>query len=330
MGVPIAKYSILTPWLLPPGSPKKVNAGDGFIKDSAEKLIGARATHYFSNRSPLRDDDISQINNTSCLVVAGANTLRDDFTLAPEFTLSTLDRITVPVVLLGLGHYGVAGVTRGLNSDAQTLLAAILERFPYMSVRCDRSWEYVVQSASQFRDRILMTSCPVVYAVDGINKGFSRKSEYDLLVVTLTDRSMLNEQLPILDYAPLSFAAKRRVLALHQDYGNTGLHAFARQRGYEVFTSHSYQDFIALYEASDVHVGNRLHAHLKSMSLGIISFLTPFDLRQKFFAESLDFPLITSLPSPEFELYDFSRFTARREAARPSMQKLLSAIRELL
>jgi hypothetical protein len=71
-----------------------VNAGDGFILDSTEKLIGARASHYFSNRVALSETDIAAINATACLVVAGANSLRDDFTLThpyPRLYISAYD-----------------------------------------------------------------------------------------------------------------------------------------------------------------------------------------------------------------------------------------------
>jgi hypothetical protein len=330
MTLPTANYSILTPWLLPPGNPKKPNAGDGFILDSTEKLIGSRASHYFSSRAPLSDADIETINGTACLVVAGANTLRDDFAPTPGFTLQTLEKLKVPVILVGLGHYGAAAVTQGLHLSVVKLLTAILERFPCMSVRCDKSWQYVVRSAPHLKDKVFMTSCPVAYPLDRIAKPFTCKQEYDQLVVTITDRTRLAEQMPILEQAPKYFSAKRRVLALHQDYGNTDLKAFAQQQGYEVFSSTRYQDYLALYEASDAHIGNRLHAHLKSLSLGNVSFLMPFDLRQVYFAESLDFPLITALPSPEIAQYDFTRFTTRRDAALPTMLTVISAIRALL
>jgi hypothetical protein len=49
-----------------------------------------------------------------------------------------------------------------------------------------------------------------------------------------------------------------------------------------------------------------------------------------YFAQSLDFPLISALPSPEFTQYRFSRFTARRDAALPDMLTVISAIRDVL
>lgn len=325
-----APYSILTPYKLPPGSTKKVNAGDGFIMDSCEKLIGHKAAHYFSSRSPFTSENIDAINATRALLVAGANSLRDDFAPAPEFTRATLERITVPVILTGLGHYGVAEATQGMTASSAALLEAILERFPFMSVRCDRSRDYAARALPAHADRILMTSCPVAYPLDGIDKQFAAKESYDTLIVTITDRVHLEQQMPLVQHLPAFFPARRKVLALHQDYGNRPLHDAAARLGYEVFTGERYEDFIALYKNADLHAGNRVHGHLKALSLGIRSFLFPFDLRQAYFAESLDFPLIQSLPAPEFTHYDFNRFVARRNRAAQAMQTHIGAIKKVL
>lgn len=331
MTLSTANYSILTPYILPPNTPKKVNAGDGFIMDSSEKLLGARATHYFSARAPLTDDAIARINETKALIVTGANTLKDDYGPTPGFTLETLARLNVPVILMGVGHYGAPEVTRGMHPPVVALLTAMAERFPYFSVRCGRSHEYVVRSCPALKDHFLMTSCPVAYAVDGIDRGFTKKDEYDCVVVTLTDRSHTEQQLPILIATDKCFRARRKILAFHQDYGNQMMHQFARQHGYEIFATEQYQDYIDLYaHTADLHIGNRVHGHLKSLSLGLRSFLLPFDLRQVYFAESLDFPLITQMPNAEFDTYDFSRFTTRRAQHAPVMERFVAEVRKII
>lgn len=328
-GLPEAPYTVITPYLVPPG-PKKVNVGDGFILDSATKLLGARPMAAFTSRAPLADADIERINASRALVAVGANTLKDDFELTPRFDLATLERIKVPVVLMGVGHYGVADVTRGLTAFSQQLFRAFLERFPFMSVRCDASRRYVLGALPDLGERVLMTSCPVAHAVDGIDRGFQRKTEYDQIVVTITDRAYVEAQLPIVQGAPRMFPARRRVLALHQDYGNTPLWDFARKLGYEVVRGDNHQDFLKLYRESDLHFGNRVHGHLKCLSLGVVSYCTPFDLRQAYFAESLDFPLIQQMPDPLFTTYDFARAIGRRDAARLTMDRFVRELRAVI
>lgn len=328
-GLPEADYSVVTPYLVPPGQ-KKVNVGDGFILDSATRLIGARPKFAFSSRVALGADAIERINSSRALVAVGANTLKDDFELAPGFDLATLERIKVPVVLMGVGHYGVAEVTKGLTSASQALFRAFLERFAYMSVRCDASRRYVTQSLPDLGESVLMTSCPVAHSVDGVDGGFERKPRYRQLVVTITDRAHLEQQLPIVQAAPGAFPAEKRVLALHQDYGNAQLWDFAKRLGYEIFRGSNHQDFLRLYRESDVHFGNRVHGHLKCVSLGVVSYCTPFDLRQAYFAESLDFPLITQIPDPLFTQYDFARAASRRDAARATMDRFVQALRPVV
>jgi hypothetical protein len=327
---PQADYIALTPYLLPPGTAKKVKVGDGFILDSAIRLIGARPKAILSSRAPFTDADVACINASRFLIAVGANTLKDDFELAPNFDLATLTRLKVPVILMGVGHYGVPEVTQGLATQSVKLLQEMLDRFPYMSVRCDASQRYVMQSLPDKSDNILMTSCPVVHQVDDIDFRFVRPQRCDQLVVTLTDRAAIEEQVVLLPAARQLFQAKRRVLSLHQDYQNAPLWNFAIEQGFEIFRGDTYEPFISLYAQTDLHIGNRLHAHLKCLSLGVASFLTPFDLRQVFFAESLDFPLITKLPSPEFATYDFARAVARRAGARHTMDRFVLAVRALL
>jgi hypothetical protein len=328
--LPPGSYTAISPYLLPPGSPKKINVGDGFILDSCVKLLGRAPEAVFSSRQPLSEADLERINAGRSVVVAGANTLKDDFELTSGFTMATLERIKVPILLLGLGHYGVESVTRGMNESSRKLLAAILERFPYVSVRCDASFQYLAASLPEHADRILMTSCPVVYPVDGMDAGFQRKTPYGQLVVTLTERVNLQAQLPILQAARQLFPSERAIYAMHQDYDNAQLTDFARGLGYEIFRSTDCGEFIDLYKRSDVHFGNRVHAHLKCLSLGVVSFLTPFDLRQLYFSQSLDFPLIKSLPDPSLASYDFNRVLARRERAKGNLQRYLDQAQQLL
>lgn len=326
--LPEAPMVVLSPALVDPRTAKKVNAGDGFILDSAVKLIGARPTALLSTRIPLTDEDIERINASRLLLVAGANTLKSHFEFLAGVTPQMLERIRVPVALMGIGHYGVAEATaQPLDAASEAVVREILSRFPYISVRCDASAAYLRQSTPELAQNVLMTSCPVAHSVDDVHRGFEAKSVYDQLVCTVTDRVSTEQQLPLLQAAAKLFPARHKVLALHQDYGNQPLWQAAERLGYEVFRSESYEDFLDLYAAADMHFGNRLHGHLKCLSLGVRSYLTPFDLRQQFFAESLDFPLITRAPDEALTSYDFRRAEARIAAARPAMDAFVGAVR---
>lgn len=330
-GLPQKDFVVITPYLVDPAGTKRVNVGDGFILDSALKLIGARPVKAISSRLPISEDDLALINSSKLVLVAGANTLKTDFQIAPNFTPQLLDRIAVPVALCGIGHFGIEAATaRPLDAPSQAIVREILRRIPFASVRCDASAAYLSASVPDLAEQVLMTSCPVVFPVDGLDGGFARKDRYDQLVVTITDRDALPPQLRLLELAAQTFQAERKVLALHQDYNHTSLWDFARGLGYEVFTAPDYGAFLDLYRRTDLHVGNRLHAHLKCLSYGARSFLTPFDLRQAFFAQSLDFPLIKSIPFAEFDDYDFARVGARLRPAAARMARFTEAVNAVL
>ncbi len=325
--LPEAPYAVITPYLLPPG-PKRVNVGDGFILDSATRLIGARPSVVLSSRCALTAADIDAINSTELVIVVGANTLKDEFEITPGFDLNTLERIDVPIVLMGVGHYGTAEHTRGLSVESVVLLRTMLERFPLMSVRCDASWQYVARSVPEYAAAIAMTSCPVIHGVDGIDRSFSTDSKCGLAVVTVTDRGDWRSQLDLLREAADHIVAERRVLALHQDYGRRELWEFAQGLGFEVFRSDDCRDFLALYRSADLHFGNRVHAHLKCLSLGVRSFCAPFDLRQFYFAESLGFPLVTTPSESACSAYDFAAIAARRDGLRIVMDRFVATLRQ--
>jgi hypothetical protein len=329
--LPQKDFVVISPYPVDPRTSKKPNMGDGFILNSALKLIGARPTEVFSSRLPISASDLERINASRLVLVAGANTLKSAFEITPNFTPELLARIRTPVALFGIGHYGVAEATaQPLDPPSEAVVREILRRFPYVSARCDASARYLGDSIPDLADRVLMTSCPVVHDVDGLHGGFARKDVYDQLVCTVTDRGAMAAQAAILQVAPRLFPARRRILALHQDYGNKPLWDLAQSLGYEVFRGDRHEDFLDLYHGTDIHLGNRVHAHLKCLSQGVRSFLTPFDLRQAYFAESLDFPLITRAPDAVFETYDFRRVEARIAAARPQMDTFVEAIRSVL
>jgi hypothetical protein len=328
--LPEKNFVVVTPYLVNPVTAKKVNVGDGFIMDSALKLLGALPTRVLSSRIPLTREDIADINDSQFVLVAGANILKDFFEIIPGFTLSTLDRIKVPVVLCGLGHYGTEEATaHGLDAASKELLEEILSRFPFVSVRCDASREYLVRSLPRLSDRILMTSCPVAYSVDGVQYGFVAKERYSHFVCTVTDRAEIPRQLEMLRNLKYLVKAERMTVALHQDYFNRDLWTYANFFGYEVFRSPNYYDFLELYKTVDLHVGNRVHAHLKCLSYGVRSVLTPFDLRQRFFAESLDFPVMSDVSQLKDDRLDFSGFVGRRADASVNMATFIDSTRNL-
>ncbi|HYD69477.1 polysaccharide pyruvyl transferase family protein [Azospirillum sp.] len=325
-------YSVLTPYLVPLGAPKRVNVGDGFILDSAIQLIGFPPRHQFSSRVTVGGQHIERINETRCLVVAGANSLKDDLTFAPGFDRTTLEKIRVPVIALGLGLHEDHTLTRGLTSESARFVSAMLERFPLFSVRCAMSADYLRAGLADRAEAVVMTGCPVAFPVDDVDRGFQRKAVYGLVVVTVTDRDVgrLQEQVNIMHAARRLLPARRYVLALHQSPCDETLIAEAARLGIDVFDSADYSSYLSLYAAADAHFGNRVHAHLKCLSMGIPSFLVPYDRRHEGFAHTFDFPLIDADAESQIAHYDFARFEGRMHTYRPMMSDYIARIRTII
>lgn len=321
-------YSAITPYLVPGNLPKKVNIGDGFIMDSSIKLIQKKPEFVFSSRVSLTDEDIEKINTTKSLIVMGANTLKDNYEITPNFNLDILKKINVPIILMGIGHYGVESVTNnGLNTDSLNLLEEITSRFPFISVRCNYSYDYL-KSSNINELNILNTSCPVIYSLDEVNKQFCKKNQK--VVVTITDRIHIDKQIGLFHFVRDKFKESNLIASFHQNYNNNDLDKYLKNLGFKIFKSEQYEDFIELYKDIDLHIGNRVHAHLKCLSLGIRSFLTPFDLRQFYFSESLDFPLINKLPNDILETYNFNNFLFKQNKYKLYMNKFINKVKEFI
>lgn len=321
-------YSAVTPYLVPNNLLKKVNIGDGFIMDSSIKLIQKKPKFIFSSRVPLTDKDIEKINTTKSLIVMGANTLKDNYEITPNFNLEILNKIKVPIVLMGIGHYGVASVTsNGLDADSSILVKEINNRFPYISTRCNFSCDYLKRSGIDDQN-ILNTSCPVIYGVDEVNKQFSKTNQK--IVVTITDRIHIDKQIGLFHFVKENFKDSNLIASFHQNYNNNELDKYLKNLGFKIFKSEQYEDFIELYKDTDLHIGNRVHAHLKCLSLGVRSFLTPFDLRQLYFSKSLYFPLINKLPDDILETYNFDNFKFKQNEYKLNMDKFIHKVKEFI
>ena len=260
-------YSAITPYLVPGNLPKKVNIGDGFIMDSSIKLIEKKPEFVFSSRVSLTDEDIEKINTTKSLIVMGANTLKDNYEITPNFNLRILNKIKTPIILMGIGHYGVESVTSDwLDADSSSLVKEINNRFPYISARCNFSYDYLKRSGIDDQN-ILNTSCPIIYSVDEVNKQFSKSNQK--IVVTITDRIHIDKQIGLFHFVKDNFKSSNLIASFHQNYNNNELDEYLKKLGFEIFKSEQYEDFIELYKDTDLHIGNRVHAHLKCLSLEI-------------------------------------------------------------
>ena len=153
---------------------------------------------------------------------------------------------------------------------------------------------------------------------------------YKKIVVTITDRIHIDKLIGLFHFVKENFKNSNLIASFHQNYNNNELDKYLKNLGFGIFKSEKYEDFIELYKDTDLHIGNRVHAHLKCLSLGVRSFLTPFDLRQLYFSKSLDFPLINKLPNDILEIYNFDNFKFKQIEYKLNMDKFINKVKEFI
>jgi hypothetical protein len=332
----IMSYSILTPYILPDFLEyrKAVNIGDGFIRESMENLMQPfRCKYAFSTREALSSLDIEKINSTKALLLAGANQLNDCFSVAPGVELAVLDKISVPIIPLGIGIHGIEKYNREMSSLTRDILGKMHEKLRFSSWRCPLTIRYLDTWLPEVSEKYLLTGCPVMYGTP-ILSGEHFDVASDTVVVTVTERGEFWErEIQTIDFVARAFQSSRKVLSLHQDfvaleqknaiglkdqaqaYGandtNVGfqtpmaLRLYAIEKGFEIFIPGSVESCWQLYDSCNLHIGSRLHAHLYFLSQAKRSFLTFVDHRSLGFSQLLQFPLCDFRAFDQHMDYDF-------------------------
>lgn len=353
-------YSVITPFLVPPGIAyrKRINIGDGFIFHSIKKLLSPlKCTAIFSSWERLSFSDISQINSTKVLILAGANQLHDDYSIVPGMTLRQLEDIKVPILPFGIGIYGHQHRNQYMSSKTVDILREIHRRIKFSSWRCPRTVNYIKRSLPELSDKALMTGCPVMYGNNfPISIDFPKNTNTNSVVVTVTDRGEFWErELSVLEFVAQHFKNSEKILSLHQNffipkwdldlasikslvkfeiekqYERTPLmlRIVAQKLGFKLFIPQTVEECWDLYKNMDFHMGSRLHAHLYFLSQEKASFLTYVDDRCLGFSEALDFPICETQNLEAYLDYDFSRCQSKISELNLVISHFTDSIKEL-
>jgi hypothetical protein len=356
--MPPTVCTILTPFMTPfvqqvsarVRQRERSNVGDGFILRAICRLLaqhgaGADVRHVFSSRVPLGEADIEKINQTSFVLLAGANQLEENYTIVPGMTPELFERIRVPFVPMGIGLHGQPSRNVRMSPLTARLLRMMHERIAFSSWRCPRTVQYLLANLPELAPKALMTGCPVQYQPPLLaGAAFSRPEK--TIAVTVTDRGgkWWDREATTLKFIAQEFPKARRILSLHQDFRDfkphfrlkylwapppkpLALHKLAETLGYELFVSETPEDFFNLYANIDGHFGSRLHAHLYLMGNAKASYLTYVDDRCAGIAEAGDFPLFDWHNFEGWRDYDFERYRRRVQEISPVMEKFLASLK---
>lgn len=332
-------FSVLTPYIVPPSlqRAKAVNLGDGFILDGIERRLGPFAAGAtFSNRTAPSPEAFTVLSNSRGLVLAGANQLNDNFAPWPGATADQIRALATPVIPFGIGLHGNRLRAVGMSPAAKEMLEAIHERLEYSAWRCPLTVSYLRRELPHLVDRFLMTGCPVTYD-DPVLERSRVEDENGAVAVTVTDREdFWTRETDVLDTVADLFPSSRRAMVLQQDFVLLGrsrekgtdpahdaeaLRAHARRRGYEVIAPRSAGEALETYRAFGLHIGSRVHVHLRFLSQNKRSLLIPVDDRARGFADAYGFPLGTPQSIDKDLHYDFEAVRSRIREAFETMRR---------
>ncbi|WP_210880185.1 polysaccharide pyruvyl transferase family protein [Roseovarius autotrophicus] len=337
--------TVLTPYLIPPGSKKVLNVGDGIILKAVERRLGSFAPAFtFSSRAAPTVNQKQTMERNGVTVLAGANQLNDTFTPWPGLTADELHRSSHVLVPMGVGLHGEPDRNVEMSANTSSIMDIIHQRTRYSSWRCPRTVIYLVKTMPHLAPQVLMTGCPVLYDKPLLDSSSILKND-DTVAVTVTERDVFWERETLtIDFVARRFPASKKVLVIHQDYlarkrpwladrllgarrqSAYGLRRYALARGFEISVPATNIEAIDFYRSATLHIGSRLHAHLHMLSQNKWSFLTKVDERSTGIAEHFGFPLCD--PSRFADYMDFDFETVRQAALRtfPMMQKFVESI----
>ena len=280
------------------------NAGDFLIAERSKQLLRQVYPSAEIVTKEMRRDliaDLDEVNAASALIIGGGPAV--DMHLYPQDLplVPNLDDIKVPIFTIGLGWWGATDFLEDIYQrfylDESTIkLFRRLERDG--TIAC-RDWDTVRVLRRFGISDAKMTGCPAWYAEEhgqvhgrevarklagkgtGLTIGISDPSKTEWLVVSEKIIDFLKKKYP---EAVLRFFFHR---GIRQDQNTIKKNALQ----YEKFSRKleelnvDYKDIsysadgFSLYDACDLHIGMRVHAHIYNLSIGHPSILFEEDSR---------------------------------------------------
>lgn len=261
------------------------NAGDYLIFDRAVKLIEASRPdlEYRVGKAwiPLLDQfSATEIRNFAAIVVCGGPGYQRN--MYPRvYPLVDIERFPTPIALLALGSYVFPGTPTQLREydlghRTRRFLHHVLERTPYLGAR-DPVTDRLLRDNGL--DRVLMTGDPAWYDLDRINAPMPMMHAIGSLAFTPPANPLFFPQaIAVMRCLVGRYPRAQRSVVFHSGQQAT-FRREASAGGWTIRDISGSVDGMRGYDAADLHVGYRLHAHLYALSRAIPTYLIAEDSR---------------------------------------------------
>ena len=274
------------------------NAGDFLIRHRGHGLLRhVRPDREIVNMNawePFTSEQIAVINGARALLLLGGPALRRDMYPAVYPLTEDLDRIKVPITLMGAGWHAAPGTweeSRRYRFTPPTL--SLLQRIERdgagLSVRDYRSLNTLHGAGI---GGAVMTGCPALYDPEKLGMPLAWQPDqpfqnivFSLGVTFIRSRGLEEQARTLISEIRKAHPTAKLTVAFHHSiaeadlraaYGNT-LSAFAERhlalvewlKGEGIAyadISGGVEKLMALYDAADFHIGYRVHAHIYTAS----------------------------------------------------------------
>jgi hypothetical protein len=287
----------------------KNNAGDYLIKYRAKQLFSEfrsdRKIIDINGWEDLSNSNLNIINDSKALILMGGPALVEDMVPRVYSLANVLDKIKVPIIMMGIGWKSTEGNWKNtyhykLNLNTLNLLKKVKNSGYLSSVR-----DYHTLSALRFNgcENILMTGCPAYYDQKYINTDIISKDinkvAFSLGVSFIESPSMLNLMKDNIIACQKKFLDKDFEVVFHHSldrarFLNAYKSASNHVKMHNEFAnwlesknikykdiSGSAENLMNYYSNIDLHIGYRVHAHIFMNSIAKKSVLISEDGRAK-------------------------------------------------
>lgn len=287
----------------------KNNAGDYLIKFRAKQLFSVlrpdREVIDINGWEEMSLSNLNIINDSRALILMGGPALVEDMIPRVYGLSEALDKIKVPIIMMGTGWKSQKGnwqdtYSYKLNTETIKLIQRVSNSGYLSSVR-----DYHTLNALRFNDceNVLMTGCPAYYDKNYINTGFETKKinkvAFSLGVSFIESTSMLKLMKENILATKKMFLSKEFEVVFHhsldrEKFTNAYKSASKHIKKHNIFAnwledqgikyidiSGSAENLMNYYSNVDLHIGYRVHAHIFMNSIARKSILISEDGRAK-------------------------------------------------
>lgn len=279
----------------------KNNAGDFLIKHRAKNLLATirpdRDVEDLDGWKALSAENLNRINGSKALILMGGPALQKRMRPRVYALVEDLNRITVPIVTMGIGWHSPYGGWEDthnypLNSLSLKLLERINSEHYVSSVRDYHSLNVL---SSRGFNNFVMTGCPALYSHEHMDIPVAvidhpKKIGFSLGVSPKSSRRMQQQMKKAILCTRDRFPDAKLDVVFHHGIGDSYLRSDGASSDLHRFQlsfsdwlkteAISYVDIsgdveklLTFYSQCDLHIGYRVHAHIFMSSISKPSLL---------------------------------------------------------